>query len=42
MDEGGAKNIFQSKTAAIHGIYQKLDRRICEGCANRIFLECRL
>jgi SulP family sulfate permease len=41
MDATGARNIFQSKNAAIHGIYQKLDRSVCETCERRIFHECR-
>ncbi|MEJ2694492.1 MAG: SulP family inorganic anion transporter, partial [Candidatus Thiodiazotropha sp.] len=40
LDATGARNVFQSKYAAIHAIYQKLDKSICEGCANRIFSEC--
>ena len=40
LDATGARNVFQSKTAAIHGIYQKLDKSICAGCDKRIFLEC--
>jgi hypothetical protein len=27
--------------AAIHPIYQKLDRTVCAGCERRIFRECR-
>ena len=41
MEAGGAKNIFQSKTAAIRGIYQKLDKHICESCPTKVFLECK-
>jgi len=40
LDEGEARNIFQSKHAAIHGIYQKLDKKICAGCNKRVFSEC--
>ncbi len=40
LDATGARNVFQSKTAAIHGIYQKLDKNICAGCDKRIFHEC--
>ncbi len=40
MDEEGARNIFLSKHAGIRGIYQKLDKTICETCERRIFLEC--
>ncbi len=40
FDKEGARNIFQSKAAAIHAIYQKLDKSKCEGCTARIFKEC--
>ncbi len=40
LDAAGARNIFQSKNAAIHGIYQKLDKTICATCTKRIFSEC--
>lgn len=40
FDKDGARNVFQSKSAAIHAIYQKLDKRHCDGCKNRIFQEC--
>jgi len=41
VDAAGARNIFQSKEAGIHAIYQKLDKSICATCDKRIFLECR-
>ena len=41
IDATGARNVFQSKEAAIHGIFQKLDRSVCADCDKRIFLECR-
>jgi len=41
MDAAGARNVFQSKQAAIHGIYQKLDKSACTGCTRRVFLECK-
>lgn len=41
MDATGARNVFQSKSAAIHAIYQKLDKSACKGCEKRIFLECQ-
>jgi len=41
FDEIGVKNIFQSKTAALRAIYQKLDKSICEHCDKRIFQECQ-
>jgi sulfate permease, SulP family len=41
LDATGARNVFQSKTAAIRGIYQKLDKSICATCTKRIFHECK-
>jgi len=40
LDEGNVRNVFQTKEAAVHGIYQKLDKRICARCDKRIFSEC--
>jgi SulP family sulfate permease len=40
LDATGARNVFQSKTAAIHGIFQKLDKARCARCDVRIFREC--
>ena len=40
LDEIGPNNFFQSKTAAIHAIFQKLDKEICKTCTKRIFREC--
>ena len=40
LDATGARNVFQSKTAAIHGIYQKLDKSVCAKCEKHIFREC--
>ena len=34
-------HFFQGKTAAIHAIYQKLDKSVCSGCTRRIFTECQ-
>ncbi len=34
------RNIFQSKSAALHGIFQKLDKSICSHCTTRAFREC--
>lgn len=40
MDKIDPHRIFQSKSAALHGIYQKLDKSICKHCTARTFLEC--
>jgi len=40
VEATGGRNIFQSKEAAIHAIYQKLDKSVCETCQRRIFREC--
>ncbi len=40
LDIIGANHVFQSKQAAITGIYNKLDREICKTCTRRIFHEC--
>jgi len=42
MEATGARNVFQAKDAAIHAIYQKLDKAVCAGCEKRIFRECRI
>ncbi len=41
MDTDSSRNVFQTKGAAVHGIYQKLDKGICATCDKRIFLECQ-
>ncbi|MEJ2591541.1 MAG: sulfate permease [Candidatus Thiodiazotropha sp.] len=41
LDNASARNVFQSKHAAIHGIFQKLDKQICAQCNKRIFSECQ-
>jgi len=41
LDADGVRNLFQSKEAAIRGIFQKLDRSVCAGCTKRIFRECK-
>jgi SulP family sulfate permease len=40
LDAMGPNNVFQSKTAAITGIFQKLDKSVCRQCDKRIFREC--
>jgi len=40
LEKIDANNIFQSKSAAIRGIFQKLDKSVCEHCTKRIFDEC--
>lgn len=40
MDEGMTRRVFQTKGAAVKGIYQKLDKSVCVRCENRIFQEC--
>ncbi len=41
LEEIQENHVFQGKSAAIHAIYQKLDKSICQTCDIRIFLECR-
>lgn len=41
LDTISANHVFQSKKAALHGIYQKLNKDICRRCDKRIFLECQ-
>ncbi len=40
LDAIGPNNVFQSKTAAVHAIFQKLDKSVCQHCDKRIFREC--
>ena len=40
LDAIGPNNVFQSKSAAITGIFQKLDKSVCQRCDKRIFREC--
>ncbi len=42
LDSTGARNVFQAKTAAVRGIYQKLDKHVCATCDKRIFRECKV
>ncbi len=41
MDKLNRDNMYDSKEQAIHSIFQKLDKSICERCDKRIFLECQ-
>ncbi|MCP4188406.1 MAG: SulP family inorganic anion transporter [Gammaproteobacteria bacterium] len=40
LEEIGSENIYDSKSEAIVGIFERLDRNICASCENRIFTEC--
>lgn len=40
LDKIGVKNFFQTKGAAIHGIFQKLDSERCQNCTIHTFQEC--
>ncbi|MGQ9830411.1 MAG: SulP family inorganic anion transporter [Thermochromatium sp.] len=40
LEATGGRNIFQSKTAAVRAIYQKLDKTVCATCDKCIFYEC--
>ena len=42
LESTGARNVFQTKTAAVRAIYQKLDKDVCAGCNTRIFRECQV
>jgi SulP family sulfate permease len=41
LDKINANNVFQNKSSALRGIFQKLDKSICETCSARIFNECQ-
>lgn len=41
LDEMQSSHVFQGKTAAIHAVYQKLDKARCAQCDKRVFLECQ-
>ena len=40
FDKINPNNVYQGKSSAIHAIYQKLDKSVCETCTSRIFIEC--
>lgn len=40
LDKINAYNVFQSKSSALRGIFQKLDKSVCATCTARIFNEC--
>jgi SulP family sulfate permease len=40
IDRMGERNFFQTKSAAITAIFQKLNKEICQTCDARIFREC--
>jgi SulP family sulfate permease len=40
MDRIGANNIFRSKSAALRGIFHKLDKNVCRNCSLNTFTEC--
>lgn len=37
----GSDHFFDTKTDAVHSIYQKLDKEICQTCPSQIFQECQ-
>jgi SulP family sulfate permease len=41
FDKTGIRNVFQSKKAAIRGIYNKLDKEKCKNCTVKLFDECK-
>lgn len=41
FEQEGSRNVFQSKSAAVHAIYQKLDKQRCANCTVRLFRECQ-
>jgi SulP family sulfate permease len=42
IEDMGTNNVFQTKTAAVTGIFQKLDKDVCRHCRQRIFRECAM
>lgn len=41
LDKIDPAHVFQGETAAIHAIYQQLNKSICASCDKRIFMECQ-
>ncbi|RMG29972.1 MAG: SulP family inorganic anion transporter [Gammaproteobacteria bacterium] len=41
LDVIGPYNVFQSKQAALHAIFNKLDKEVCKHCTVRVFEECK-
>ncbi len=41
MERIDPRHVFQGKSAALHAIFQKLDKSICQTCTRRIFRECQ-
>ncbi|MGH1542656.1 MAG: SulP family inorganic anion transporter [Arenicella sp.] len=41
MSSIGEENIYSTKVEAISGVFEKLDKSICQKCDKRIFLECQ-
>jgi len=42
IEDVSVNNVLQTKTAAVTGIFQILDKAICRHCTQRIFRECRM
>jgi len=42
MEELGRDNVFASKYDAMSGIFERLNRNICNSCEARVFLECHV
>ena len=40
MADIGQENVFDTKDAAIHGVFERLDPSICRQCDKRVFTEC--
>ena len=40
IDRINPRNIFRSKSAALHAIFHKMDKSVCQTCTARTFVEC--